>query len=96
MQSMGGIGCRLCLIACPFSRKNNWLHATSRLVDKYDPTGLANNTLTWMQKTFFKYPDAQEYLPPPDGRFATYREPAEWLQVKKYLDIEVLDPTKGE
>jgi len=96
MQSMGGIGCRLCLIACPFSRKNNWVHATSRLVDKYDPTGLANDTLIWMQKNFFKYPDAQEYLPPPDGRFATYREPVEWLQVKKYLDIDVLDPMKGE
>jgi hypothetical protein len=49
-----------------------------------------------MQKTFFKAPDAHEYLPPPDGRFANFREPPEWLQVSKYLDIKTPDPTKGE
>lgn len=96
MQSMGGMGCRLCLIACPYSRKSNWAHTLARSVDTKDPTGLAADTLTWMQKTLFKAPDAQEYLPPPDGRFATFRKPPEWLDVKNYLDIKVLDPTRGE
>ncbi|MCK4762104.1 MAG: reductive dehalogenase [Candidatus Aminicenantes bacterium] len=96
MQSMGGLGCRLCLIACPYSRKNNWAHALARTVDTNDPTGLVNDGLTWMQKTFFKTPEAAEYLPPPDGRFATFREPPDWLSVKEYLDIKTLDPTKGE
>ncbi len=96
MQSMGGMGCRLCLIACPYSRKNNWAHALARTVDTNDPTGLLNRGLTWFQKAFFKAPEAAEYLPPPDGRFATYREPPNWLTVKNYLDIKVLDPTKGE
>jgi epoxyqueuosine reductase len=96
MQSMGGMGCRLCLIACPYSRKNNWAHALARTADTHDPTGLLNNVLTWSQKTFFKSPEANEYLPPPEGRFATFREPPDWLKVKNYLDLKVLDPTKGE
>ncbi|MCK5056881.1 MAG: reductive dehalogenase [Candidatus Aminicenantes bacterium] len=96
MQSMGGMGCRLCLIACPYSRKNNWAHAMARVVDGHDPTGLVNKGLTWMQKTFFKTPEAAEYLPPPDGRFANFREPPDWLTVGKYLDMKVLKPTKGE
>jgi len=96
MQSMGGLGCRLCLIACPYSRKANWAHTLARAADTRDPTGLVRRTLTWMQKTFFKAPSAREYLPPPDGRFANYRQPPEWLQVKKYLKISAPDPTRGE
>lgn len=95
MQSMGGMGCRLCLIACPYSRKNNWAHALARTVDTNDPTGMVNDGLTWMQKTFFNTPEAAEYLPPPDGRFATFREPPEWLMVKNYLDMTIIDPTQG-
>jgi reductive dehalogenase len=96
MQSMGGMGCRLCLIACPYSRKNNWVHGLARNLDMRDPTGLVNNKLTWMQNTFFKTPEASEYLSPPDGRFANFREPPEWLIVENYLDMDVLNPTKGE
>ena len=96
IRSMGGIGCRLCLIACPYSRKNNWAHSLARSADTKDPTGLLDNGLTWFQKTFFKYPEPVEYLPPPDGRFATFREPPEWLTTENYMDIEILDPTKGE
>ncbi len=96
MQSMGGMGCRLCLIACPYSRKSNWAHALARKVDTKDPTGIVTRALTWMQKTFFRTPAAEDYLPPPDGHFATFREPPEWLKVEKYLDLKkVVDPTKG-
>jgi len=96
MQSMGGMGCRLCLIACPYSRKANWAHQLARVADMKDPTGLVRRGLTWMQKTFFRAPKAAEYLPPPDGRFATFKEAPDWLSVKKYLDLKTLDPTKGE
>jgi len=95
-QSMGGMGCRLCLIACPYSRKGNWLHKMAREIDTNDPTKLANKAFTWMQKKFFDTPPAFEYLPPPDGKFATYREPPEWLMTEKYLDIEVINPMNGE
>jgi len=95
-QSMGGMGCRVCLIACPYSRRDNWVHQLARTVDTNDPTGLADNALTWMQETFFKRPEASEMLPPPDGRFENFSKPAEWLTVENYLDIEVLDPTRGD
>jgi len=95
MQSMGGMGCRLCLIACPYSRKNNWLHSLARKVDSRDPTGLTEKGLTYMQKNLFDAPEAHEYLPPPDGSFATFREPPEWLQVKNYLDIDIEEPKAG-
>jgi len=96
MQSMGGMGCRLCLIACPYSRKSNWLHSLARQVDSKDPTGLVDNGLTYMQKNLFEAPEAHEYLPPPDGNFANFREPPEWLAVKNYLDIEATDPSIGD
>ncbi len=93
---MGGMGCRLCLIACPYSRKNNWVHALARRADGADPTGIVEKGLTAMQKNLFDAPNAQEYLPPPDGRFANFREAPKWLQVKEYLNIDALDPTIGE
>jgi len=96
MQSMGGMGCRLCLIACPYSRKSNWVHTGVRKLDTHDPTGLMDNAMTSMQKKLFDAPEAHEYLPPPDGKFANYREAPEWLQVKNYLDLDVSDPTIGE
>ena len=92
---MGGMGCRLCLIACPYSRKNNWAHALARKLDINDPTGLVDNALTWNQKTFFDTPEASEFLPPPDGSFANFHEAPEWLSVEKYLDINTIDPSKG-
>lgn len=95
-QSMGGMGCRLCLIACPYSRKGNWLHKMAREIDTKDPTKLANKAFTWMQKKFFDTPPAFEYLPPPDGHYANFREPPEWLVTEKYLDIDVVNPMKGE
>lgn len=96
MQSMGGMGCRLCLIACPYSRKSNWAHKLARKIDTGDPTHLLNDGLTWSQKTFFKTPEASDFLPPPDGEYANFREAPEWLSVEKYLDIDYLKPVKGK
>jgi reductive dehalogenase len=93
MQSMGGMGCRLCLIACPYSRKSNWLHSIARKLNEKDPTGVSERGLTYMQKKLFDTPEASEYLPPPDGHFANFREPPEWLLVENYLDINVKNPS---
>lgn len=83
-----GRGCRICLAVCPYSRKNNWLHSLSRIIDPRDPTGLAASTLLWMQKAFFKYPKAKDFLPPPKGENATYHEPPDWLVTEKWFDVE--------
>lgn len=92
MESMGPIGCRLCIAACPYSRKDNWVHGVARVLDPIDPTGLFNDSLIWMQKTLFDAPEASEYKRPPDGCFASYRPAPDWLNVEKWFDITPPDP----
>lgn len=77
--------CGLCKTVCPYSRKSNWVHNLSRQVISRDPTGLADPSLTWMQKTLFEIPDPQIYYPPPDGEYAPYRAPAEWVETEKWF-----------
>ena len=81
-------GCRVCLAVCPYSRKNNWIHSLSRQIDPRDPTGMVSSMLLWMQKTFFKYPEAKDFLPPPEGKNATYHEPPDWLLTEKWFDVD--------
>jgi reductive dehalogenase len=88
-------GCRICLAVCPYSRKNNWVHAVSRYVDPRDPTGIVASLLLWMQKGLFKYPTAKEFLPPPSGKNATYHEPPDWLQTDKWFDISRRENQSG-
>jgi hypothetical protein len=70
------------------------VHGVARAFDPLDPTGLMKDTLIWMQKTFWKAPKADEYLPPPDGNWASYRPAPEWLDSEKYFDINPPDPRK--
>ncbi len=94
-ETMGPMGCRLCVVTCPYSRKDNWLHNMARQVDSRDPTGVASSGLLWMQKNFFDAPAAQEYRRPPDGHFASYRPEPYYMQAEKYLDIDVVSPREG-
>lgn len=81
-------GCRICLAVCPYSRKNNWLHSLSRQIDPRDPTGMVSTMLLWMQKKFFKYPVAKDFMPPPEGKNATYHEPPDWLKTEEWFDVK--------
>ncbi len=81
-------GCRVCLAVCPYTRKNNWLHSLARNIEPRDPTGIAASSLIWMQNSFFKYPAARDFLPPPMGKNATYGRPPDWLQTEKWFDVE--------
>ena len=92
MESMGPIGCRLCIAACPYSRKDNWVHGIARVVDPIDPTGLFNDSLIWMQKTLFDAPEAAAYKRPPDGCFASYRPAPNWLNVEEWFTMTPPDP----
>lgn len=94
-ESMGGMGCRLCVANCPYSRKDNWMHGVSRALDPRDPTGLVSSSLLWMQKNFFEAPTALEYRRIDEGgRFAQYREEPYWLHGETYLDIPIVDPNE--
>lgn len=92
-ESLGPMGCRLCVANCPYSRKDNWLHNVAREVDPRDPTGITSSSLLWMQKTFFEHPQAIEYRSVQEGgRFATYRPEPFYLHSEDYLDIDVTYP----
>jgi reductive dehalogenase len=94
-ESMGPMGCRLCVAVCPYSRKDNWIHALAREVDPRDPTGITSSSLLWMQKNFFEYPDSTDYLKPPDGHYAQYRDEPHFLHAEDFLDIPIVDPKQG-
>ena len=79
----------------PYSRKNNWLHETAKTLDINDPTHLVNDGLVFMQRNLFEMPEPTEYLRPPDGRFAGYREAPDWLQITNWFAINPLNPQKG-
>jgi epoxyqueuosine reductase len=81
-------GCRICVAVCPYSRKNNWIHTLAREIDPRDPTGLFGEALLTMQKSLFDYPEASEYLPPPDGKNALYHEGPDWLLTEKYCKVK--------
>ena len=91
-ESMGPMGCRLCVAVCPYSRKDNWIHSVAREVDPRDPTGVTSTGLLWLQKNFFDYPEAEEYRRPPDGHFASYRPEPTFLNAERYLDVDILSP----
>jgi len=80
-------GCRVCLSVCPYSRKNNWLHTLAREGDPRDPSGVIASVMLAMQKNFFDYPGANEYLPPPDGNNKTYGKAPDWLRTEEWFDI---------
>lgn len=94
-ETMGPMGCRLCVVTCPYSRKDNWIHDLARTLDPRDPTGVVSSGLLWMQKNLFDAPDAADYHRPPVGEFAAYREPPPYFRADKYLDIEITKPSKG-
>lgn len=91
-ESMGPMGCRLCVALCPYSRKDNWLHSVARELDPRDPTGAVSSGLLWLQKNFFYYPEAAEYRRPPVGHFASYRPEPHYLHAERYLDIDIVSP----
>lgn len=93
-ETMGPMGCRLCVATCPYSRKDNWLHDLARKIDPRDPTGAVSSGLLQIQKHIFPYPAVDEYHRPPDGHFASFRPEPSYLEAEKYLNIPVTKPGK--
>ncbi|UJF17286.1 4Fe-4S dicluster domain-containing protein [Vibrio sp. SS-MA-C1-2] len=88
-QSEGGRGCRVCIAVCPYTRKNNWIHAAIKEIDPRDPTHITQHALLAMQHNFFYYPDPQAFHPKWNGgKDATYHLPPEWMRSENYFDIE--------
>jgi len=94
-ESMGPMGCRMCVATCPYSRKDNWIHDVAREIGPRDPTGIVSSGLLWTQKNLCPYPEADEYRRPPTGRFASFRKPPFYLEAERYLDLEIVKPKRG-
>lgn len=86
LPSNHNLGCRICISVCPYTRRNNWIHALVKEADPRDPTGLTRKTLLAMQHNFFYYPDAEAYAAPHNGgRLANYHQPPEWLRSEEFF-----------
>jgi reductive dehalogenase len=87
-SNLGNMGCRICVAACPYTRKANWLHKTALHVSANDPTGLSHTALTEMQKLFYPGPDPQDYyMPSLGGKNASYRKPPWWLRTEDFIEL---------
>ena len=86
--SYPGRACRICLTVCPYTRKNNWLHNLAKNIEARDPSGIVSRMLLLQQKTFFNYPEARDFMPPPEGKNVTYHEPPEWLKTEEWFDVK--------
>ena len=91
-SNLGNMGCRLCISACPYTRKANWLHKAALQVTANDPTGLSERVLTGMQKRFYDGPDPESYyMPSLGGENASYREPPWWLRTEDFIELEAVE-----
>ena len=86
-STLGSMGCRLCVAVCPYTRKANWLHKAALNISADDPTGIAEKSLTFLQKKFYPGPEPQKYyMPSLGGENASYREPPWWLRSEDFIE----------
>ena len=91
--ALGNGGCRVCLAVCPYARKNNWIHSAARTISSYDPTGIADLGMIWMQENFFDGPSQEDYYPPNhpqgNGTNASYRLGPDWMRIEEWFNVDV-------
>lgn len=84
----GSMGCRVCIAACPYTRKSNWAHKTALQVIANDPTGISHKLLAGMQKRFYPGHDPSDfYAATLGGKNASYREPPWWLKTEDFIEL---------
>jgi len=84
----GNLGCRVCIAACPYTRKSNWIHRAALQVTANDPTGIADKLLAGMQKRFYPGPEPSDYYAATlGGKNASYRQPPWWLRTEDFIEL---------
>lgn len=84
----GSMGCRICVAACPYTRKSNWVHKTAVQVTANDPTGLSHKALSSMQKRFYPGQNPSDYYAESlGGKNASYRKPPWWLKTEDFIEL---------
>jgi reductive dehalogenase len=87
-SKLGSMGCRICIAACPYTRKSNWAHRAALHATANDPTGLSHKALAGLQKRFYPGPDPQGYYAKClGGENASYRQPPWWLRAEDFIDF---------
>lgn len=76
--------CRLCITACPWSRKGNWVHNVTKQIIPRDSTGVVAKSLTWAQKTFYEFPEASRFADPAWG---SYRQAPWYFRAEDFLEL---------
>ena len=79
----GPMGCRACVAACPWSRRNTWAHRLVRNVLSRDPTGLTHAASIWAEKNMYPK-NALDDLNPP--KFLGVFNPPDWIVTANYVD----------
>jgi epoxyqueuosine reductase QueG len=84
----GSMGCRICVAACPYTRKSNWVHKTALQVTANDPTAISHKVLTAMQKRFYPGQNPSDYYAETlGGKNASYRKPPWWLKTEDFIEL---------
>lgn len=84
--TVDGLGCRICVGVCPYTRKNTWIHTISRELEPRDPFGVVSTGLLAMQQNFFKYPAGEEFRAKWDGgKEAVYHNPPWWMRAEDFF-----------
>jgi reductive dehalogenase len=84
----GSMGCRICIAACPYTRKSNWVHKTALKITANDPTTISHKVLTSMQKRFYPGQNPSDYYAATlGGKNASYREPPWWLKTEDFIEL---------
>jgi epoxyqueuosine reductase len=87
-SKLGSMGCRVCVAACPYTRKSNWVHRSALQLTANDPTGIAHKALIGLQKRFYPGPDPQGYYAKClGGKNESYRKPPWWLRADDFIDF---------
>ena len=86
-SNLGNMGCRICVAACPYTRKANWIHRSALQLTAHDPTGLSHRLLTGLQTRFYPGPEPQDYYAESlGGKNASYRPAPWWLRTEDFIE----------
>lgn len=78
----GPMGCRACVAACPWTRRNTWVHRMMRNILSRDSTGVSQTVSVWAEKNM--YPKhIQDDLNPP--LFRGVFDPPDYMITADYI-----------
>ncbi|MEL7563197.1 4Fe-4S double cluster binding domain-containing protein [Dehalogenimonas sp. 4OHTPN] len=78
----GPTGCRACVAACPWTRRNTWSHRMMRNILARDSTGLVSNVALWAERNMYPKNMLDDLNPP---LFKGVFDPPEYLKTANFI-----------